>query len=57
MKDIVDGFEHHNKILKDLGLPETTRQEYLESLKRTPLESIEDEIAAALRNKKGIRNE
>lgn len=51
MKEIVDGLEHHNKILRDLGLPETTREEYLESLKRTPLDSIEDEIAASLRNK------
>lgn len=50
MKDIVDGFEHHNKILRELGLPETTREEYLEALKRTPMESIEDEIHAALRN-------
>jgi hypothetical protein len=51
MKEIVDGLEHHNKILRDLGLPEITREKYLESLKRTPLESIEDQIAAILRNK------
>ena len=51
MKDIADGWENHNKILRDLDLPETTREEYLEALKRNPLESLEDEIHATLRNK------
>ena len=51
MEDIVDGFEHHNKTLRELGLPETTREEDLESLKRTSRESHEDEMAASLRNK------
>jgi hypothetical protein len=52
VKDIVDGFEQHNKTLRELGLPETTREEYLESLKRTSRESHEDQIHAALRNRK-----
>ncbi len=51
MEDIVDGFEQHNKTLRELGLPETTREEYLESLKRTSRESHEDAIAASLRSK------
>jgi len=51
MEDIVSSWENHNKTLRDLGLPETTKEDYLAGLQRMSLEEHEDAIHAVLRNK------
>jgi hypothetical protein len=39
MKEIIEGWEKHNQILKDLGLPgQMTKEEYQVELLKTPLE-------------------
>ena len=55
MKEIIDGWENHKKILEDLGLPAMTKEEYLASLKRFSLEEHEDAIHAVLRNPSKIK--
>jgi len=57
MKEIIEGWEKHNQILKDLGLPgQMTKEEYLAELLRTPLEEHEDAIHASLRNRPKSNN-
>ena len=52
MEEPIEGWEKHNQILKDLGLPgQMTKEEYQAALLRTPLEDLEDEIHAVLRNR------
>ena len=51
MEEIVEGWENHNQILKDLGLPgQMSKEEYKASLQRVSLEEHEDAIYATLRN-------
>lgn len=47
-----DGWEDHNKILKELGLPEITHEEYIASMQRVSRDEIEDAIHAQVRNKR-----
>ena len=52
MDEIIEGWERHNQILKDLGLPgQMTKEEYLASLQKVSLEEHEDAIHSILRNK------
>jgi hypothetical protein len=50
MEEIVEGWKKHNQTMKDLGLPEMTKEEYIASLQRVSLEEHEDAIHALLRN-------
>ena len=51
MEEIIEGWERHNQILKDLGLPgRVTKEEYLAILQKVSLEEHEDAIHATLRN-------
>ena len=50
MEEIIEGWKKHNQIMKDLGLPGMTREEYLASLQKVSLEDHEDAIHALLRN-------
>lgn len=57
MKDSLEGWENHNKNLRDLGLPETTKDTYLASLQRVSLGEHEDAVHASLRNRPKSNND
>ena len=50
MEEIVEGWKRHNLIMKKYGLPAMSKEEYMASLQREPLEEDEDAIHAMVRN-------